>query len=427
MPSLVERYREVRARSVALASHLDHDDQLVQSMPSASPTKWHLAHTSWFFEHFVLRAANEAYVPVHPRYDYIFNSYYEAVGARHPREARSLITRPTLPEVHAYRTAIDERIEAYLEALAGASSEDKAASSEAGAPSLPDLRKVIRLGLEHEEQHQELILTDAKHALYLSPLRPTYRAFEASSASAPPPGWFAVDEGLYEVGHAGSGFAFDNETPRHRTFLESFELATRTVTNAEYLEFMKAGGYESPEHWVSDGWDMVRREGLKAPLYWDRVDGEWMVFTLGGDMLLQPTTPVCHLSWYEADAYARWKGARLPSEAEWEAVAAAIDEGSGHDNSDERLHPRPATRGEGPRDMYGSVWEHTASPYVAYPRFKPLEGALGEYNGKFMSGQMVLRGGSCLSSPGHVRATYRNFFPPDTRWQMSGIRLARWR
>lgn len=412
-PSLRDRYLAVRAATVALAGRLAPDDQLAQSMDDVSPTKWHLAHTTWFFERMVLAQAVAGYTPVHPRYDYLFNSYYEAVGARQPRPRRALLTRPTLAEVHAYREHVDARMLELLPRL------DAAAQA------------VVRLGCEHEQQHQELLLTDAKHVLFASPLRPAYAPAPPAGPPRPsrPAGFVAHPGGLVELGHDGPDFAFDNERPRHRVWLEPFALADRAVTNAEWLAFVEAGGYHDPAHWLSDGWSTVLREGWEAPLYWGQDQGQRVEFTLAGTVPLDPAAPVCHVSFYEADAYTRWRareldGARLPTEAEWEVVAAGHPV-AGNFVEHGRLHPAAAADDPG-MQLFGDVWEWTASPYVGYPRFRPLAGALGEYNGKFMCNQLVLRGGSCLSPRDHLRATYRNFFGPAARWQMTGVRLARW-
>jgi ergothioneine biosynthesis protein EgtB len=378
------RYRGVRAASVGLAAPLAAEDQAVQSMPEASPTKWHLAHTTWFFETMVLGPFDPSHRPVDERYAYLFNSYYEAVGPRPPRPSRGLITRPSLAEVHAYRRAVDGAMERLLEA---------------GPPAEALAR--AELGLHHEQQHQELILTDIQHALWSSPLQPAYGEPRFSPAATEAAArWVRRDGGLVELGHDGRGFAFDNEGPRHRVFLEAYAIADRPVTAGEFLRFVDDGGYRRPELWLSDGWAAAQAAGWQAPLYWERRDGGWREFTLAGWRPVEPHAPVAHVSHFEADAYARWAGARLPTEFEWEHAAATLEQ--------------------------GEVWEWTASAYLPYPRFRPLEGALGEYNGKFMSGQMVLRGGSCLTPPSHARPTYRNFFPPATRWQMSGFRLARW-
>jgi ergothioneine biosynthesis protein EgtB len=385
-------------------------------MPDASPTKWHLAHTTWFFETFVLSRFVPAYRPVDERYAYLFNSYYEAVGPRPPRPRRSTITRPSLEEVHAYRSAIDERMDALLDA---------------GTSDHGDALDRTELGLNHEQQHQELILTDIHHALWSNPLRPTYaeRHSEGSTSpeSASPGPWVGHPGGLVEVGHGGEGFSFDNERPRHRVYLEPFALGRRPVMTADYAQFIDDGGYRRPDLWLSDGWAAVQEQGWTAPLYWQREGEGWIEFTLAGARPLDPDAPVSHVSFYEADAYARWAGARLPTEAEWEVIAASCPV-DGHFLESHAFAPRPGADdpSDRPHQMFGDVWEWTGSAYLPYPRFRPLEGELGEYNGKFMSGQMVLRGGSCFTPQSHIRATYRNFFPPSTRWQMSGIRLAHW-
>jgi ergothioneine biosynthesis protein EgtB len=379
-------------------------------MPDVSPTKWHLAHTSWFFETFVLIPTLPHYSPFHPMYGYLFNSYYNAVGERHARPQRGLLTRPTVEEIYQYRAHVDEHMQALL--LNG---------DEARLAAVAD---VIELGLHHEQQHEELLLTDLKHVLSCNPLRPAYRELPSSPAGTSGPlGWQAYPGGIAWLGHDGAGFAFDNELPRHRVFLEPFRLGTRLVTNGEYLAFMADGGYTRPELWLSDGWNTVNAQDWQAPLYWEQRDGNWHEFTLGGLRPVAPNAPVCHVSYYEADAYARWAGARLPTEVEWEVAAAALRP-AGNFVESEAFHPVPAPPGDGLRQMYGDVWEWTASAYSPYPGFRPTAGALGEYNGKFMCSQLVLRGGSCATPLSHIRASYRNFFPPDARWQFSGIRLA---
>lgn len=407
----VERFREVRARSVDLTASLEVDDQLAQTMADVSPTKWHLAHTTWFFERFVL-AHDPEHRPVDPRHDILFNSYYESVGARHPRPQRSLITRPTLAQVHAYRVVIDEAIE---RRLAAGAIEGPAAFA-------------LEVGLHHEEQHQELILTDIKHVLGTSLIQAPYHECLPAAGARPRPAplrFRGFAGGERWIGHDGRGFAFDNEGPRHRVLVEPFALANRTVTNGELREFIADGGYTRPELWTSDGWATAQREGWRAPLYWEEQGGAWVSYTFSGSRPVDDDEPACHLSWYEADAYARWAGARLPSEAEWEVALAEAGEDASEARPGTLFHPEPAA-GDGLLQLLGGVWEWTMSPYVPYPRFRPWPGAFAEYNGKFMSSQMVLRGGSCLSPPGHVRPTYRNFFPPAARWQMSGLRLARW-
>jgi ergothioneine biosynthesis protein EgtB len=408
MSSVLADYLAVRRRTLELAEPLSAEDCGAQSTPYASPVKWHLAHTTWFFETFVLPKAAPGYEPYHPAYRELFNSYYDSVGAQYPRARRGLLTRPSLDEVLRYRAHVDERLACWLETASD-----------------PDLLGVVALGVQHEQQHQELILTDVKHLLWCNPLRPAYRADGAGAAArAPELRWHAHPEGVFEVGHAGPGFAFDNESPRHRVFAQAFELATRAVTCGEYLEFMNEGGYRRPELWLSEGWRAVCERGWEAPLYWERAGGTWALYTLVGMRAVDPAEPVCHVSYFEADAFARWAGARLPEEAEWELVAHGQPI-EGHFADRGRLHPTVAAAGSEPAQLFGDVWEWTRSSYGPYPGFRPLEGGLGEYNGKFMSGQMVLRGGSCATPAGHVRATYRNFFYPQDRWQFSGLRLAR--
>jgi ergothioneine biosynthesis protein EgtB len=403
------RYRAVREATEKLCAPLSAEDCQAQSMTDASPAKWHLAHTSWFFETFVLQAAATGYRPFHPQYNFLFNSYYNAVGARHPRPARGVLTRPPLEEIYAYRRHVDERMLALLEGRAGAAD---------------GLAPVIELGLNHEQQHQELILTDIKHLLSLNPLAPIYRERETRPAGeAAPLAWREYGGGLCAVGHAGEGFAFDNEGPRHRVYLEPFALATRLVTNGEFLDFITDGGYERPELWLSDGWDAAQNGGWRAPLYWQERDGAWGAFTLSGPREVRAEEPVCHVSFYEADAYARWAGARLPTEFEWEAAAGGA-EVAGNFAESEIFHPAPAQSSDHTQ-FFGDAWEWTQSGYAPYPGYRPAAGALGEYNGKFMCNQIVLRGGSCATPHSHIRASYRNFFPPSARWQFSGIRLAK--
>lgn len=412
---LAARLAATRARSVALTDGLSAEDMVVQSMPDASPVKWHLAHTTWFFETFVL-GPHAGQPPHDPAWAYLFNSYYVAAGERHPRSRRGLVTRPGVAEVLEWRAQVDRRLAAFLET-------DPAA----------DALDLIDLGIAHEQQHQELLLTDLKHLLAQNPLRhllrPARPGTEDRASGVPPPlGWVEHPGGLVEVGHAGSGFAYDNEGPRHRVWLEPFALADRPVSCGEWLAFMADGGYATPSLWLSDGWALVQAEGWRAPLYWrDAGDGDWRVFTLSGERRPDPAESVAHVSQYEADAFARWAagvqagpGGRLPTEAEWETVAA-LRAPSGTFADAGRYHPAPLS---GP-SWYGEVWDWTASAYLPYPGFRTAAGAVGEYNGKFMSGQMVLRGGSCATPAGHVRPTYRNFFPPAARWQFSGLRLAR--
>jgi ergothioneine biosynthesis protein EgtB len=405
--SLYDAYAAVRARSEALAAPLSPEDACVQSMPDASPTKWHLAHTTWFFEHFVLAEHLPGYQVFHERYGYLYNSYYFTVGQMHLRPRRGLVTRPSLAEVLAYRKHVDTAMAQLLDAQAG----------DAG------LAQLVTLGLHHEQQHQELILTDIKHLLAQNPLLPAYVALPpAARNEATPLEWVPGTTGIVEIGHAGAGFAFDNETPRHRVLLRDHALASRPVSNAEFREFIEDGGYATTALWLSDGWSTVVAEGWQRPLYWQEDLGQ--AFTLGGVRPLDPAAPVTHLSYYEADAFARWAGARLPSESEWEA-AAAHHTVAGNFADSGALEPLAPTRGPGLRQLYGDTWEWTASPYAPYPGFRPLAGSLGEYNGKFMCSQLVLRGGSCATPAGHVRPTYRNFFYPAQRWQFSGLRLAK--
>jgi ergothioneine biosynthesis protein EgtB len=407
---LASAFRHVRSLTERLATPLTPEDCLVQSMPDASPVKWHLAHTTWFFETFLLAPHAAGYQPFHPDFSYLFNSYYNAVGDRHPRPQRGLLSRPTLDEVRRYRAHVDEGVT------------DLLAADRDGR-----LAGLVTLGLHHEQQHQELIVTDVKHALSCNPLRPAYRAGKARGepqSEIPRLRWVDYSGGSIDIGHAGAGFAFDNEGPRHRVHIPPFRIASRPVTNFEYQTFMADGGYRRPELWLSDGWAACRERGWQAPLYWSPGNGTWQHFTLDGMAPVAPADPVCHIGFYEADAFARWAGARLPTEEEWESVATATTT-DGNFLEDWHLRPVPAVGREAPEQLYGDVWEWTASPYVAYPGYRPAAGALGEYNGKFMCNQMVLRGGSCATPRGHVRATYRNFFPPDARWQFTGLRLAR--
>jgi ergothioneine biosynthesis protein EgtB len=404
----------VRRATEALAAPLGAEDCQAQSMPDASPTKWHLAHTTWFFETFVLAAHRPGYVPLHPQHGYLYNSYYEAIGERVARHERGLITRPTLDEVHEYRAHVDRQLLDWL----GAAS---AAQLEVAAP-------LLETGLHHEQQHQELILTDLKHLLSLNPLRPVYRKPLAQlRAAGEEPGtapWVSFPGGVVSIGHpAHGGFHFDNEGPEHERLLRPFRLASRLTTCREVLEFIADGGYATPSLWLSDGWAVVQARRWRAPLYWEQGDGAWQQFTLGGLRPLDPDEPVAHVSFYEADAFARWAGARLAGEDEWESAARSCS-GDGNFVESAALHPLPARGADPLQQMFGDVWEWTQSPYTAYPGYRPPPGALGEYNGKFMCNQLVLRGGSCATPRSHIRASYRNFFPPDARWQFSGIRLA---
>ena len=409
--SLAQQFHAVRRCSEELAAPLAIEDHVLQSMPEASPTKWHLAHSSWFFETFVLIPHLAGYRPFREEFGFLFNSYYNALGARWPRPQRGLLSRPTVPEIYAYRRHVDEQMAELFRKR----------------DLLDSVADTLVLGLNHEQQHQELILTDLKHALSLNPLRPVYQVPRpVKQRGAPSLSWLEFAAGVAWIGHAGAGFAFDNEGPRHRVFLEPYRLANRLVTNAEYLEFIADGGYERTEFWLSDGWATRQARGWEAPLYWEKLDGRWHVMTLSGLRLLDPAEPVCHVSFYEADAFARWTGAKLPTEAEWEH-AASTQPLAGHFLESHSFHPPAGAAADGLGalvQLYGTVWQWTASPYVAYPGYRPASGALGEYNGKFMCNQFVLRGGSCATPREHARLSYRNFFPPDARWQFTGIRLA---
>jgi len=401
-----ERFAAVRARSLALGAALSDADATVQSMPDASPAKWHLAHTTWFFETFVLRDHVPGYRLHDERWPFLFNSYYEAEGQRHARNRRGMVTRPTLDEVRAYRAHVDAALAAAIPAL--------------GAEALA----LVELGCHHEEQHQELLVTDLIHLFSCNPLEPAlYPALPAVAGDAAPMGWIERGEQVVEIGQdtrrSGAGFAFDCEGPRHRVLLSPHAIADRPVTNGEWQAFIADGGYREPRHWLSDGWAWVRREGIAAPLYWEERDGGWTGFGLDGRRALDPAAPVTHVSFYEADAYASWAGARLPTEAEWEA-AAGHDPAAG--NQLDGAGPVGPRAGGG---WFGDVWEWTGSAFRPYPGFAAATGAVGEYNGKFMSGQCVLRGGSCATPRGHARASYRNFFYPHQRWQFTGVRLAR--
>jgi len=409
--SLLERYFEIRQCTERLAAPLAVEDCVVQSMPDVSPTRWHLAHTTWFFETFVLAQASSGYTPFHPAYMHLFNSYYNSVGEQFPRPRRGLLSRPTMAQVLEYRRTIDERMKAL---------------ARNGPDVLQPLHSVIELGLNHEQQHQELILTDIKHVLSCNPLCPVYQDAIAGTESIPCElGWKQFPEGLYHIGHSGKEFCFDNELPRHRIFIENFEIATRPVNCGEFLKFIEDGGYRRPEFWLSAGWQQVRAVDWQAPLYWSRPNGEWRQFTLSGLRPLDPAQPVCHVSYFEADAFARWAGARLPTEFEWEVASAGL-EIQGNFVESGRLHPAPVSENcGGLNQMFGDVWEWTSSSYSAYPGFTPAQNALGEYNGKFMCNQYVLRGGSCATPRSHIRGSYRNFFPPEAQWQFSGIRLCR--
>jgi ergothioneine biosynthesis protein EgtB len=412
--SLALRYSEVRRFTERLCEPLATEDYVVQSMADVSPTKWHLAHTSWFFETFILKPYLKGYVELNPGYAFLFNSYYVQAGERHCRAQRGYISRPTVAEVFAYRRHVDS---ALLELLDGLDEELR--------ERVPPL---VTIGLHHEQQHQELMLTDIKHVFSVNPLRPVYRPRTTRERGRPAAHeWVAFPGGLHWIGHDGEGFAYDNEAPRHRVYVEPFALASRLVTNAEYIAFMEDGGYQRADLWLSLGWAVAQENRWSEPFYWEKRAGEWWLFTLGGMQRVDPHEPVTHLSYFEADAYARWAGARLPTEAEWEVAAAELPV-QGNLVETELLHPAAAVAEPGtPRlqQMYGDVWEWTQSPYAPYPGYQPAAGALGEYNGKFMCNQFVLRGGSCATSRTHIRPTYRNFFPPEATWQFTGLRLAR--
>ncbi|HEU0277786.1 MAG TPA: ergothioneine biosynthesis protein EgtB [Rhodanobacteraceae bacterium] len=403
-------YRGVRAATVALCAGLAPEDTVAQSMPDASPVKWHLAHTTWFFEQFLLAPFVPGYRRFADGWDFLFNSYYQAVGPMHARPQRGLLTRPTLKEILDYRARVDAAMQRLLHEQG-----DNA-----------EVLSRVTLGVNHEQQHQELLLTDLLHLFSLNPLQPAYRPPRPATASQPVPLRFIEGAGgAFEIGHAGGGFAYDNEGPRHREWVAPHALASRCVTNAEFRAFIDAGGYRQPQLWLSEGWDTVRREGWQHPLYWG--DDLETTFSLAGRQPLDPLAPVCHVSFFEADAYARWAGARLPTEAEWEraAVGVAVRGNFADSGAFRALPARAGTEQRALLQMFGDVWEWTGSPYVGYPGYHAAPGALGEYNGKFMCGQWVLRGGSCATPAGHVRASYRNFFPPAARWQFTGVRLAR--
>jgi len=408
---LEREFALIRGGSLSLAEGLSAEDCTIQSMPDASPVKWHLAHTTWFFETFVLEPALAGYRVFHPQFRVLFNSYYNAVGDRHPRPERGMLSRPGIEEVLAYRRHVDAAMDRFLA--------DPAARE-------PRWCSLIELGLNHEQQHQELILTDLKHMLSRNPLLPAYREPPPRAGTGLHSGleWHRYPEGLRQIGCADESFCFDNEGPRHRAFLAAYALADRLVTNGEFLRFVEDDGYRRPELWLSEGWETVRALGWSAPAYWRQSQGRWRVFTLSGERALDPAEPVCHVSYFEADAYARWADARLPGEVEWESAAADVGV-TGNFLDDEIFHPVAASAGAGgPRQLFGDVWEWTSSTYGPYPGYRPAPGAVGEYNGKFMCNQYVLRGGSCATPRSHIRASYRNFFPASARWQFSGIRLA---
>jgi ergothioneine biosynthesis protein EgtB len=421
--NLLARFHEVRDFTAGLSDNLAPEDCVVQSMPEVSPTKWHLAHTTWFFETFILKKWVPGYRDAVPEYAYLFNSYYNAAGAMHRRDLRGLISRPTVKETKGYRRSIDRDIDDLI--------------SSADEKLFGEIEPILTLGIHHEQQHQELLITDIKHVFAQNPLYPVFREDRARPPGAAKPStdgsairpyqFVEFDESIIEIGHDGNGFSYDNEGPRHRALVLPFSLADRLITNGEYLAFMADNGYSRAEFWLSLGWTTVNEQNWRAPLYWIERDGQWWNFTLSGLRPVDPNEPVTHLSYFEADAYANWAGARLPTEFEWERAAAKIDI-DGNFVENERFHPAPPDTSPQDRQlaqMFGDVWEWTRSSYSPYPGYRAGPGALGEYNGKFMCNQYVLRGGSCATSRTHIRKTYRNFFPPDKRWQFTGLRLAR--
>ena len=406
----VTAYTATRQATEQLCAPLETEDYVIQATPDVSPTKWHIAHVTWFFETFLLKPHLPGYEPIDPQYEYLFNSYYNTIGPQYDRPSRGLLSRPTVAEVYAYRAHVDRAMLALLE---GAS---EAQMAEVGP--------AVTLGINHEQQHQELLLTDIKYNLSINPLRHAYHTVELPRRRSAPLAWHDEDGGVVEVGHDGSGFSFDNESPRHEALLKPYRIASRPVTCGEYAAFVEDGGYTRPDLWLSEGWGTAQAEGWEAPLYWERIDGDWWVFTLSGMQRLDEHAPVCHLSYVEADAYARWAGVRLPTEQEWEHAAAGAPVRGNLAETGLFQPVAPGGNGAGLQQLYGDVWEWTQSAYLPYPGFTPVEGALGEYNGKFMVGQMVLRGGSCVTPGSHIRATYRNFFHPADRWQFQGVRLA---
>lgn len=410
---LQTQYLQTRRLSEKLCQPLSLEDYGIQSMPDVSPPKWHLAHSTWFFETFILAKFMRGYKPFKPEFNYLFNSYYKGLGDHHARDLRGLLSRPSTVEIYDYRHDVDQKIE-HL-------------AMEAGVEEWKELARLLELGIHHEQQHQELLLTDILHIFHSNPLRPAYQK-PSKRQHFPRPAdlrWLDYAEDLYEIGAGSEEFCFDNERPRHRVFLEDFRLASRLVNNGEYLAFMEDGGYRKPLLWLSDGWELLRSGKWEAPLYWERRDSSWWHMTLSGMQPIDPSKPVCHISYYEADAYARWAGKRLPREAEWE-VAAQDSEIQGNFLDSKLLEPQAPSEDFpfAPSQLWGDAWEWTQSPHLPYPRFRAFAGDAGEYNGKFMCNQFVLKGGSCASPAQHLRASYRNFFPPSARWQFSGLRLA---
>ena len=409
---IINRFNEVRQFTHHLVEPLEIEDFVIQPMENASPAKWHLAHTSWFFETFVLAKYQPGFESLHPQYAYFFNSYYLQTGVPFTRAKRGMLSRPTVKQVFEYREYVDAKVVEFI--------------NRCNEEIWKEASKVMEIGLHHEQQHQELILTDLKYLLAQNPLLPIYK--EKPVPEVNDPGaiiWASFPEGIVEIGNKGDEFTYDNEHPVHRTFVQDFELADRLVTNREYLEFMNDGGYAKSEFWLDEGWNKVQGEGWQAPLYWFKRNNEWMQFTLSGARPVADHEPVTHISYFEADAFARWKGCRLPTEQEWEHACSNLP-AKGNFVDDDVMHPVPVQgAGSGLKQMYGDVWEWTQSSYSPYPGYAPLPGALGEYNGKFMANQYVLRGGSCATSKSHIRKTYRNFFHSNARWQFSGIRLAK--
>ena len=413
--ALKERFFKIRHFTEELCKPLKTEDYVIQSMYDVSPTRWHLAHSTWFFEGFILSQEDPTYKPLNPMYHHLFNSFYNALGESYPREKRGLLSRPTVAEVYEFREYINEKLWKFL--------------GELDEKRFDKIARVVEMGLQHEQQHQELILTDIKHVFSMNPLHPAYSETESGadiSGDIPPIGWIDFTEGVYWIGHEGKGFAFDNEYPRHRVFIEPFQLASRLVTNGEFMAFIEDGGYQKPLLWLSEGWNEVNNEKWNSPAYWEKKDGEWWHHTLCGFKKINESEPVCHVSYYEADVFANWAGARLPYETEWEAASKDVPAG-GNFVDDKKYHPVTINENDGskPAQLFGDVWEWTRSHYSPYPGYKAAPGAIGEYNGKFMCNQFVLRGGSCATSSDHIRPTYRNFFYAAERWQFMGIRLAK--
>ncbi|HUW05926.1 MAG TPA: ergothioneine biosynthesis protein EgtB [Williamwhitmania sp.] len=408
--SLVNKFIATRELTLKLVEQLNPEDTVVQPIVDVSPPKWHLAHTTWFFENFILKKYRTNFKPYHPLYDYLFNSYYQSQGTRVARDMRGYHPRPLLKEIIAYRQTVDAQM---LELMRSGSISD-------------ELLELIELGINHEQQHQELLITDLKYIWGLSPLFPVYKELKnQESPRSAPLSWLSINEGIYEIGELGTSFHFDNESPRHNTFLHRFEIASRPVNVGEYLDFMEDGGYKEWRHWLHEGWQWLNSNQIEAPLYWQRGDSTWLMYTLNGLRELNREEILTHISFYEADAFARWKGLRLPTEQEWEVAAGVYGSNDSSNNflDNQLFHPSIVTQGN--KAFLGEVWEWTNSAYLPYPKFKPWEGSVGEYNGKFMVNQMVLRGGSCATPKNHIRATYRNFFHPHLRWQFTGARLAR--